>query len=82
MSDNDHCLVVAKVRERLKRSKAIHVTDCGCLKSCEMLRIPYYLDSQLTDDGKVVSFTPAMLYSPETFFFFLFLSQVLFSISG
>jgi hypothetical protein len=52
-----------------KKSKAILVTGRGGLQSCEMLRIPHYLDDQLTDGGKVVRpYAPAALYSPETLF--------------
>jgi hypothetical protein len=34
----------------------------------EMLRIPYCVDSRLTDGGKVMSHAQAALYSPETLF--------------
>jgi hypothetical protein len=35
--------------------KAIHVTGCGGLYSCEMLRFSHCLDNRLIDGGKVVS---------------------------
>jgi hypothetical protein len=39
------------------KGEAIPVTGCGGLWGCEMLRIPYYLDSRLTYGSEVVSFT-------------------------
>jgi hypothetical protein len=39
------------------KGKAIPVTGRGGAWGCEMLRLPHYLDSLLTDDGKVVSLT-------------------------
>jgi hypothetical protein len=54
----------SKIRESLpidvmiilikSKSKAIPVTGHGGLKTCEMLRIPDYLDIRLTDGGEVV----------------------------
>jgi hypothetical protein len=33
-----------------------------------MMRSPYSLKNKLTDGGEIVSYTPALLYSPETSF--------------
>jgi hypothetical protein len=44
------------LHSRTQQSKAIIlVTGRGGLQGCEMLTIPYCLDNQLTDGGKVVS---------------------------
>jgi hypothetical protein len=37
-----------------KKSKAILVTGRGGPWGCEMLRLSYFLDNQLTDGGEVV----------------------------
>jgi hypothetical protein len=37
------------------KSKAIPVTGRGDLQGCEMLRLPHFVDNQLTDGGEVVS---------------------------
>jgi hypothetical protein len=40
-------------------------------KCCKMLRIPNFLESRLTDGGKVVSLTRRpLIYSPETYLCF------------
>jgi hypothetical protein len=39
------------------RSETVSVTGRGCPQSCEMSRLPYFLDNQLTDVGEVVSLT-------------------------
>jgi hypothetical protein len=38
-----------------KKGKAIHVSGHGGPWGCETLRLPHFLDNQLTDSGKVVS---------------------------
>jgi hypothetical protein len=57
----------------VKKSKAIHITDRGGLKGCEMLRIPQCLDNRLTDGGKVVGLTHQPHFTPHKFFFLMFL---------
>jgi hypothetical protein len=48
-----------------KVSKDIPVTGHGGPQGCERLRLPHYLDKQLTDGGKVVSPTcPPHLKKP------------------
>jgi hypothetical protein len=37
------------------KGKAIPVTGLGGLWACKMSRLAYFLDSQLTDGGKIVS---------------------------
>jgi hypothetical protein len=50
----------------MKKLKLSPGTGFGGLQGCKMLIIPHCLDSRLTDGGKFVSLTPAVLYSPET----------------
>jgi hypothetical protein len=49
------------------KGKAIPVTGCGGPYGCETLRLPHFLDNQLTDGGEVVSLMhrPATLYPQE-----------------
>jgi hypothetical protein len=37
------------------KAKAIPVTGCGGPQVCETLRLPHFLDNQLTDGGEAVS---------------------------
>jgi hypothetical protein len=46
-------------------SKAIPVTGHGGPWGCETLRAPYYLDSWVTDGGKVVSLTRRPPFTPQ-----------------
>jgi hypothetical protein len=50
--------VVALQNKIKKKGKAIPVTGHGGPQGCETLRVPQYLDSRLTDGGKVVSPLP------------------------
>jgi hypothetical protein len=52
------------------KSKAIPVTGLGGLQGSEMLRISYYLDSQLTDGGKVVSPMHWLHFTPLKHYYF------------
>jgi hypothetical protein len=47
------------------KSKAIPVS--GGLQSCEMLRIPHYIDIWLTDGGEVVSPTHWSHFTPKKY---------------
>jgi hypothetical protein len=51
----------------IKKGKAIAVTGRGSPYGCETSRLPHFLDSWLTDGGKVVSLTrrPAALCPQE-----------------
>jgi hypothetical protein len=40
-----------------KKNKAILVTGRGGPNSCEMSRLPHFLDSRLTDCGEVINIT-------------------------
>jgi hypothetical protein len=55
---------------KFKKSKAIPVTGLEGLYSCEMLRIPHYLDNRLTDGGKVVSPTHPPHFTPQKHYYF------------
>jgi hypothetical protein len=50
-----------------RNSKAILVTGSGCLEGCEMSKIPYCLDNQLTDSEP---YMPAMLYQQTKIFWY------------
>jgi hypothetical protein len=58
------------------KSKAIHVTGCGGLKGCEMLRIPHCLHNRILDGGKVVSPIHRPHFTPQKSFFFMFPSLI------
>jgi hypothetical protein len=46
---------ISKVKK--SKSKVMSLTGRVGIEDCEMLRIPHYLDNQLSDCGKFVSFT-------------------------
>jgi hypothetical protein len=49
-----------------KKIKAVPVTSHGGPQGCEMSRLPYFLDSQLTYGGEAVKpYAPAALYPQE-----------------
>jgi hypothetical protein len=49
------------------KNEAISVSGCGGIKGLEMLRLPHFLRSRLTNGGKDVSLTHRpSLYSSET----------------
>jgi hypothetical protein len=43
------------MRNTLRKGEANHVTGCGDPHGFEMLRLPHFLDTQLTYDVEVVS---------------------------
>jgi hypothetical protein len=51
----------------MQKYKVIPVTGCGGPKSCEMSRLPHFLDNWITDGGEFVSLTcqPADLHPQE-----------------
>jgi hypothetical protein len=52
------------------KSKAISVRGLGGLLGCEMLRIPYSLDSRFRDGGMVVSPTHPPHFTPQKHYYF------------
>jgi hypothetical protein len=48
-----------------KKGKATPVRGHGGPYGCETLRVPQYLDNRLTDDGKVVSLTRRLPFTPQ-----------------
>jgi hypothetical protein len=56
---------------RTRRSNAVPLTDRGGLQGCEMLRIPDFLDSRLTDGGTVVSLRNGRALLPRNIIFLL-----------
>jgi hypothetical protein len=48
-----------------KVSKGIHATGRGGPEGCEMLRVPHFLDNQLTNGGKVVSLTRRLPFTSQ-----------------
>jgi hypothetical protein len=61
-----------KVQNNNNNNKAIPVTGRGGPQSCEMSRLPQFVDNRLTDGGKVVSLT---LRPPFTLY--IYKSQIL-----
>jgi hypothetical protein len=53
------------VKGKKKRGKAVPVTGHEGPQGCETLRLPHFLDSQLTNGREVVSLAPAALYPQE-----------------
>jgi hypothetical protein len=49
----------------VKKGKAIPVTGRGGLYGCETLKLLHFLDSWLTDGGKVVSLTRRLHFNPQ-----------------
>jgi hypothetical protein len=58
-------LILKKVK-----SKAIPVIGLGGLLGCEMLMFSHFLDSRLTDGGKVVSPTHRPHFTPHKHYYF------------
>jgi hypothetical protein len=56
---------------KLKKSKAISVTDRGGLLCCEMSRIPHCLDNWLLDDGQFLSLGAGRALPPSKYFLVL-----------
>jgi hypothetical protein len=52
-----------KIKEKFVKLSPL--TGRAGLKGCEMLRIPYCLDSRLTDGGKAVSPTHRPSFTPR-----------------
>jgi hypothetical protein len=48
-----------------RNGKAILVTDPGSLQGCETSKFPHFLDSRLTDGGKVASLTRRPPFTPR-----------------
>jgi hypothetical protein len=44
---------ISEINNKYKKNKGIPVTGSGSPYSCEMLRVPHFLDNRLTDGGKV-----------------------------
>jgi hypothetical protein len=61
-----------KITNMLRKSKVILVTGHGGPLGCETLRLPHFLDSQLTDAGEVVSITHQLPFTPGRFLVLLF----------
>jgi hypothetical protein len=52
-------------KQQKKKDNAIPVTGCGGPKGCEMLRLPHFLDSWLTDGIGAVILMHWLLFTPE-----------------
>jgi hypothetical protein len=63
MNDDAHFLLMRLVK--VKKGKAIPVTDRGGPESCETSRLPHFLDSELRDGGISLTRWPATLYPQE-----------------
>jgi hypothetical protein len=62
------CIELATIAQR-SPTKAITVRGRGGLQGCEMLRIPHWLDSRLTEGGKVFSLTYQPRSTPQKHYF-------------
>jgi hypothetical protein len=51
--------------EETDNGNAIPVTGHGGPEGCEMLRLPHFLDNQLTDGGEAVSLMSQLPYNPR-----------------
>jgi hypothetical protein len=51
--------------------EAVPVTGRGSLEGCEMLKIPYCLDTRLTDVGEVLSLTRRPSSTLQEYFIYL-----------
>jgi hypothetical protein len=60
------------ILKKIKKSKTVPVTGRGVLYDCEMLRIPHFLDSRLTNGSEAMSFTLRPLLNPGTFLVLIF----------
>jgi hypothetical protein len=59
-----------------KKGKAIPVTGRGGPQGCETSRLPHYLNSRLTDGGKVVSLMRRPPFTPQEDSWYSFLLEV------
>jgi hypothetical protein len=59
----------------LYKGKAVPVTGRGGPYGCVTLRVPHYLDSPLTDGGKVVNLKRLPPFTPQEDSWFSFLSE-------
>jgi hypothetical protein len=57
----------------IKKGEAVSVTGRGGPQSCEMLRLPHFLDSWLTNGGEVVSLMCRPPFTPGRFLVFILL---------
>jgi hypothetical protein len=57
------------------KGKANPVTSHGGPYGCETLRVPHYLDSRLTDGGKVVNLTRRPLFTLQEGSWYSFLLE-------
>jgi hypothetical protein len=48
-----------------KKGKAILITGAGGPEACETSRLPYFLETRLTDGGEVVSHPPRKISGPH-----------------
>jgi hypothetical protein len=65
---NEH-ISMFLLKKKYIKNMAIPVTVRGGIWSCEMLKNPRFLDSRVTDGGKVVSLTPPAALSSQTRYF-------------
>jgi hypothetical protein len=56
-------------------SNASPITGHGDLQGCEMLMIPHFLGSPLSDGSRVVSFTCQQQFTPQEDFWYTFLLE-------
>jgi hypothetical protein len=52
----------------LRQSEVIPVRGRGGLQGCDMLRVPHYVDTRLTDDGEFVCFARRPESTPHKYF--------------
>jgi hypothetical protein len=63
-------------KEQVKNEgKAIPVTGSEGLWSCEMLKLPHFLDNRLTDGGKVVNVTRRPPFTTQENFWYSLLLE-------
>jgi hypothetical protein len=75
ISENIFFHMLLRTFQNCGKVKDIPVTGCEGPLGCETLRLPHFLDNQLTDGGEVVSHTCPLPFTPQEDSWYSFLLE-------